>query len=123
MMKKILLVAAITGMFVQGVWAKSDQQIRDEAKNNVITVSQVSDMTEGSGVTLNGQIVKQLAAEEDHFELSDASGSIVIDVDDEVWRPLALKAGDKVQVVGEVDISDEGNRKATVDVLTLERLR
>ncbi|EEZ3767639.1 NirD/YgiW/YdeI family stress tolerance protein, partial [Escherichia coli] len=55
--------------------------------------------------------------------LSDASGSIVIDVDDEVWRPLALKAGDKVQVVGEVDISDEGNRKATVDVLTLERLR
>ncbi|EFI3103979.1 DNA-binding protein, partial [Escherichia coli] len=42
MMKKILLVAAITGMFVQGVWAKSDQQIRDEAKNNVITVSQVS---------------------------------------------------------------------------------
>ncbi|WP_137534678.1 NirD/YgiW/YdeI family stress tolerance protein, partial [Escherichia coli] len=64
-----------------------------------------------------------LAAEEDHFELSDASGSIVIDVDDEVWRPLALKAGDKVQVVGEVDISDEGNRKARVDVLTLERLR
>lgn len=122
-MKKILLVAAITGMFVQGVWAKSDQQIRDEAKNNVITVSQVSGMTEGTGVTLNGQIVKQLAVEEDHFELSDASGSIVIDVDDEVWRPLALKAGDKVQVVGEVDISDEGNRKARVDVLTLERLR
>ncbi|EFF2481449.1 DNA-binding protein, partial [Escherichia coli] len=60
MMKKILLVAAITGMFVQGVWAKSDQQIRDEAKNNVITVSQVSGMTEGTGVTLNGQIVKQL---------------------------------------------------------------
>ncbi|EIG9125223.1 DNA-binding protein, partial [Escherichia coli] len=49
MMKKILLVAAITGMFVQGVWAKSDQQIRDEAKNNVITVSQVSGMTEGTG--------------------------------------------------------------------------
>lgn len=66
-MKKILLVAAITGMFVQGVWAKSDQQIRDEAKNNVITVSQVSGMTEGTGVTLNGQIVKQLAAEEDHL--------------------------------------------------------
>ncbi|MFK0531141.1 hypothetical protein ACISSW_27670, partial [Escherichia coli] len=37
MMKKILLVAAITGMFVQGVWAKSDQQIRDEAKNNPVS--------------------------------------------------------------------------------------
>ena len=28
---------------------------------------------------------------------------MVIDVDDDLWKPMQLKVGDKVRVVGEVD--------------------
>ena len=56
----------------------------------------------------------------DHFQLKDGSGSIDIDVDDDFWKPMGLKAGDQVKVMGEVDT--QSGQSANIDVVKIEKL-
>ncbi|WP_150378136.1 NirD/YgiW/YdeI family stress tolerance protein [Acinetobacter pittii] len=119
-MKKILLTA-LAGFALLGnsaVIAKPDAALLNEATKNVVTVSKVKTLADESGVTLTGTIVKHIAG--DHFELKDATGSIIIDIDDDLWKPLELKAGDKVRVVGEVD--KHRVKPTDIEVFQIERV-
>ncbi|WP_426454364.1 NirD/YgiW/YdeI family stress tolerance protein [Acinetobacter sp. KB005] len=120
-MKKIFL-ATLTGLALLGsnaVFAKPDATLIKEATKNVVTVSKAKTLADESGVTLTGTIVKHIAA--DHFEFKDATGSIVIDIDDDLWKPLQLKAGDKVRVVGEVDTHRV--KPTDIEVFKIERVK
>lgn len=102
------------------VWAKSDLAILKEAKQNRVSIAAAQKLKDETGVTLKGEIVRQLVAQGDEFELKDKTGSIIIDVDDEAWQRLGLKAGDQVEVVGEVDTH---RRKPTdIDVIEIQKL-
>ena len=57
----------------------------------------------------------------DDFELKDSTGTIILDVDDDLWRPLKLKAGDRVHVVGEVDTHRV--KPTDIDVIHIERVK
>ncbi|OTG70972.1 hypothetical protein B9T26_12745 [Acinetobacter sp. ANC 4169] len=102
-MKQMLLVIFISGsMFSTASWAgKSDQVIMTEAAQNMVTVAEAKQLPDETAVTLSGVIVRK--THKDHFELKDSSGKIGIEVDSDLWRPMGLKAGDKVKVMGEVD--------------------
>ena len=120
-MKKIFL-ATLTGLALLGsnaVLAKPDAVLLKEATKNVVTVSKAKTLADESGVTLTGTIVKHIAG--DHFEFKDTTGSIVIDVDDDLWKPLQLKAGDKVRVVGEVDTHRV--KPTDIEVFKIERVK
>lgn len=89
-------------MFSTASWAgKSDQVIMTEAAQNMVTVAEAKQLPDETAVTLSGVIVRK--THKDHFELKDSSGKIGIEVDSDLWRPMGLKAGDKVKVMGEVD--------------------
>ena len=102
-MKQMLLVIFISGsMFSTASWAgKSDQVIMTEAAQNTVTVAEAKQLPDETAVMLSGVIVRK--THKDHFELKDNSGKIGIEVDSDLWRPMGLKAGDKVKVMGEVD--------------------
>lgn len=102
-MKQMLLVIFLSGsMFSTASWAgKSDQVIMTEAAQNMVTVAEAKQLPDETTVTLSGVIVRK--THKDHFELKDSSGKIGIEVDADLWRPMSLKAGDKVKVMGEVD--------------------
>ncbi|MBJ9938070.1 NirD/YgiW/YdeI family stress tolerance protein [Acinetobacter pittii] len=120
-MKKIFFVA-FTGFALLGsgaVMAKADATLIKEATKNVVTVSKAKTLDDESGVTLTGTIVKHIAG--DHFEFKDATGSIVIDIDDDLWKPLELKVGDKVRVVGEVD--KHRVKPTDIEVFQIERVK
>lgn len=120
-MKRIFL-ATLTGLALLGsnaVLAKPDAALLKEATKNVVTVSKAKTLADESGVTLTGTIVKHIAS--DHFEFKDATGSIVIDIDDDLWKPLQLKAGDKVRVVGEVDTHKV--KPTDIEVFQIERVK
>jgi len=120
-MKKIFL-ATFTGLALLGsnaVLAKPDATLIKEATKNVVTVSKAKTLADESGVTLTGTIVKHIAG--DHFEFKDATGSIVIDIDDDLWKPLQLKAGDKVRIVGEVDTHRV--KPTDIEVFKIERVK
>ncbi|ANF82848.1 DNA-binding protein [Acinetobacter sp. NCu2D-2] len=108
-------------MMATTAWAKSDVAIIQEAKTNVVTVAQAHKMKDKTGVTLTGQIVRQITLHEDDFEFRDKTGSIVLDIDDDLWEPLNLKAGDKVRVIGEVDTHIK--KPTEIEVVRIERIK
>lgn len=97
---------------------KSDQMIMNEAAQNTVTVAEAKQLADETAVTLSGVIVKRIRG--DHFQLKDGSGSIDIDVDDDFWKPMGLKAGDQVKVMGEVDT--QSGQSANIDVVKIEKL-
>ena len=68
-------------------------------------------------MTLKGVISKHISG--DDFELKDTTGTMVIDVDDDLSKPMQLKAGDKVRVVGEVDTHRV--KPTDIDVIHIEK--
>ncbi|MQW92602.1 NirD/YgiW/YdeI family stress tolerance protein [Acinetobacter wanghuae] len=114
-------VALSAAMLTPTAWAKTDSAVLKEAKANVVTIAQAKKLKDETGVTLVGQIVRQATADSDDFELKDKTGSIIIDVDDDLWKPLALKAGDKVRVLGEVDTHRA--KPTDIDVIHIERVK
>lgn len=106
-------------MFSTASWAgKSDQMIVNEAAQNTVTVAEAKQLADETAVTLSGVIVKRIRG--DHFQLKDGSGSIDIDVDDDFWKPMGLKAGDQVKVMGKVDT--QSGQSANIDVVKIEKL-
>ncbi|ENX32351.1 TIGR00156 family protein [Acinetobacter colistiniresistens] len=119
-MKKVLLgcgIVVFTGLSTLTWAGKDDHVLLQEAAKNVVTVSQVAKLADETGVTLTGQITKRLQS--DHYEFKDRSGTISVEIDDDLWRQAGLKVGDHVRLVGEVDTH---RYKATdIEVIKIEK--
>ena len=70
-------------------------------------------------MTLKGVISKYISG--DDFELKDTTGTMAIDVDDDLWKPMQLEVGDKVRVVGEVDTHRV--KPTDIDVIHIEKIQ
>ncbi|CAB1220164.1 NirD/YgiW/YdeI family stress tolerance protein [Acinetobacter bouvetii] len=95
-----------------------DHWMMNENGHRMMAVAEVKKLADQTMVMLSGTIVKHLRG--DHFELKDGTGSIDIDVDEDLWRPLALKVGDQVNVMGEVDA--HANKASSIDVMKIEKM-
>ena len=120
-MKKIALLAVIAGSLATSLsaWAgKDDHVIIQEAVNNHVQVAQAIKLADETAVTLTGTLVKQIDAEK--FELKDATGTILLEIDDDISRATPIKVGDKVKVVGEVDT--HSYKPTDIEVVLLEKI-
>ena len=68
---------------------------------DVVTVKQALEMRDDARLSLRGKIVKNLGDETYLFQ--DATGTIEVEIDHEVWRGLNVTPGDAVVISGEVD--------------------
>lgn len=120
-MKKVLLAAITSISLLSGniAFAKSDAALLKEAEKNVVTIAQAKKLSDETGVTLKGVISKHISG--DDFELKDITGTMIIDVDDDLWKPMQLKVGDKVRVVGEVDTHRV--KPTDIDVIHIEKIQ
>lgn len=119
-MNNLVLALLVTGSLLStaSTWAgKSDQMIIAEAAQNSVSVAEAKQLSDETAVTLSGVIVRKM--HEDHFELQDSSGVITLEVDRELWRPMNLKKGDQVKVIGEVDTHN--GQPADIDVVKIGR--
>ena len=99
-------------------WAgKDDHVIVQEAAKNNVSVAQATKLADETGVTLTGQITKHLRS--DHYEFKDKSGTIGIEIDDDIWRKAGLKVGDHVRLVGEVDT--HRHKPTDIEVIKIEK--
>ncbi|MCU4338651.1 NirD/YgiW/YdeI family stress tolerance protein [Acinetobacter dispersus] len=110
-------IVVLTGLSTLTWAGKDDHVIVQEAAKNVVTVSQVAKLKDETGVTLTGQITKHLQS--DHYEFKDQSGTIGIEVDDDIWRQAGLKVGDHVRLVGEVDT--HRYKPTDIEVIRIEK--
>lgn len=119
MQKIILSLSCAAALLISPLaLAKSDQMLIQEAAKNRVTVAQAKTLKDETGVTLTGKIVKHISG--DDFEFEDVSGSIVLDIDNDLWKALQLKAGDKVKVIGEVDT--HRSKPTDIEVIKLQRM-
>lgn len=65
------------------------------------TVEQAKKMPDDSNVVLRGNIEKALGGEK--YVFKDATGSIVVEIDDDDWGGLDVSPKDTVEIRGEVD--------------------
>ncbi|QHH98527.1 NirD/YgiW/YdeI family stress tolerance protein [Acinetobacter dispersus] len=110
-------IVVLTGLSTLTWAGKDDHVIVQEAAKNVVTVSQVAKLKDETGVTLTGQITKHLQS--DHYEFKDQSGTIGIEIDDDIWRQAGLKVGDHVRLVGEVDT--HRYKPTDIEVIRIEK--
>jgi uncharacterized protein (TIGR00156 family) len=52
-------------------------------------VSAIAKLKDETAVTLKGTLLKHL--NEDHYEFSDGTGVILLDIDDDLWKASILK--------------------------------
>lgn len=68
---------------------------------DIVTIQQAKQMRDDAKVVLEGTISRQIGKEKYLFQ--DATGTIVVEIDDEDWNGLTVSPDDRVQIWGEVD--------------------
>ena len=71
------------------------------ARSGALTVEEAKRLRDDSPVQLQGKIVRALGDEK--YVFRDASGEIVVEIDDDVWRGVTVGPDDRVEIRGEID--------------------
>lgn len=85
-----------------------------EGQPRTITVQQALNMADDSMVTLQGKIEKRL--KKDKYMFKDDSGSVVLEIDRDIWNGQTVTPQDTVVITGELD-KDATHTKIDVDRL------
>ena len=75
--------------------------VEDTATDQYTKAVDVENLHDEAFVTLKGKIVTRVGHEKYSFQ--DASGTIIVEIDDDDWRGLSVSATDTVILEGEVD--------------------
>jgi uncharacterized protein (TIGR00156 family) len=86
------------------------------AQAAITTVAAALKANDDTPVVLQGQITKRL--NDEMYEFKDATGTIQVEIDDELWPAQAVSETATVKLTGEVD-RDLTSREVDVDYLEL----
>ena len=75
-------------------------------------------MSDDTPVVLNGQIEKSLGNEK--YQFKDATGTVVVEIDDEDWRGVDVRPENMVTIKGEID-KDMFTTEIDVDSVELKK--
>ncbi|MDR0410093.1 MAG: NirD/YgiW/YdeI family stress tolerance protein [Spirochaetaceae bacterium] len=84
----------------------------------ITTVEQAKKLKDDAQVVLKGTIDKKLGGEK--YLFSDSSGSIIIEIDDHLWRGLSADQNDTLEITGEVD---RGRNKVEIEAHSIKKSR
>ncbi len=113
MMMKALLVAGVIGSTTVAVANTAVNQAA-VAASTPTTVKYALTLKDDSHVQLKGYVVKAIGDEK--YEFRDQTGSITVDIDDELWGGKAISAKTPVTIIGEVDIDYKPAKRVEIDV-------
>lgn len=100
-MIKPFLPALLTLTLSLPVLASEGRPVGPQQGFAPMTVAQVQQARDDSLVEVRGRIIKRLSDEE--YELQDATGTLVVEIDDDLWHGLQVTDQDEVLIQGEVD--------------------
>lgn len=117
-MKKISVLALIAFMPLCGAFAGSGKNMNNNMNSNmnnsypaVWTVTEVVSLPDDTPVVMRGRITKNMG--NNIFVFEDASGTIMMEIDEESWNGNTVRVDDIVTVYGNVD---KGSNYTEVDV-------
>ena len=86
-----------------------------EGEPQISTVKQAMDMADDSMVTLQGKIEKRI--KKDKYVFQDATGTMTVEIDKDIWNGQTVTPQDTVTIGGELD-RDGQHTKLDVEYLT-----
>lgn len=101
-MKKLWIAAILTALTMSTA-AFAQGGFKGPSALSATTVKDAKEMRDDTNVILVGRITKYLGGENYQFE--DATGTITVEIDEDLWRNLTVTPEDKVEIRGEVDKS------------------
>lgn len=117
-MKKISLLALVAFMPLCGAFAGSGKNMHSNMNNSmnnshpaVWTVTEVVSLPDDTPVVMRGRITKNMG--NNIFVFEDASGTIMMEIDEESWNGNTVRVDDVVTVYGNVD---KGSNYTEIDV-------
>ena len=84
------------------------------APTKTTTVKYALSAKDDTKVQLKGYIVKSIGDEK--YQFRDNTGTITVDIDDELWNGRAISAKTPVVIYGEVDIDYKPMKRVEIDV-------
>ena len=122
MMMNTVLAAALMGSIATAAVASNEAVnqpvVNQAAFAKTMTVQQALGMKDDSKVQLKGYVVKAVGDEK--YQFRDSTGSITVEIDDELWQGKPISAKTPVTIIGEVDIDYKPAKRVEFDV---EQLR
>ena len=122
MMMNTVLAAALMGSIATAAVASNEAVnqpvVNQAAFAKTMTVQQALGMRDDSKVQLKGYVVKAVGDEK--YQFRDSTGSITVEIDDELWQGKPISAKTPVTIIGEVDIDYKPAKRVEIDV---EQLR
>ncbi|MGB8483750.1 MAG: NirD/YgiW/YdeI family stress tolerance protein, partial [Acinetobacter bohemicus] len=77
-------------------------------------VKQALTLKDDTKVQLKGYVVKAVGDEK--YQFRDNTGTITVDIDDELWHGKPISAKTPVTLIGEVDIDYKPAKRVEIDV-------
>lgn len=111
MIKSVLIAAIATTVTLP---AMANDVVNESAFARTVTVKQALTMRDDSNVQLKGYVVKSVGDEK--YQFRDSTGSITVEIDDELWMGRPISAKTPVTIVGEVDIDYKPTKRVEIDV-------
>ena len=122
MMMNTVLAAALMGSIATAAVASNEAVnqpvVNQAAFAKTMPVQQALGMKDDSMVPLKGYVVKAVGDEK--YQFRDSTGSITVEIDDELWQGKPISAKTPVTIIGEVDIDYKPAKRVEIDV---EQLR
>ena len=79
-----------------------------------VNVKQVYQLADDTHVQIKGYVVKALGDE--NYQFRDATGTITVEIDDELWQGKGVSAKTLVTIQGEIDVDYTPLKKVEIDV-------
>lgn len=111
-MKKLAILAFSMLIAISALAQTGGGFVGPGAGGSATTVQQALSMRDDTPVVLTGKIVSSLGDEKYLFR--DATGEIIIEIDDDDWRGITVTPDATLEIVGEVD--KEFMDKTKIDV-------
>lgn len=115
-MNMISKAALITSLVGASTFALANTAINQTAiaPTTTTSVKQALTLKDDSKVQLKGYVVKSVGDEK--YQFRDTTGSITVDIDDELWQGKPVNATTPVTLIGEIDIDYKPAKRVELDV-------
>lgn len=115
-MNMISKAALITGLVGATTFAIANTAVNQAAiaPTATTTVKQALTLKDDTKVQLKGYVVKAVGDEK--YQFRDNTGTITVDIDDELWQGKPVNAKTPVTITGEVDIDYKPAKRVEIDV-------
>ena len=83
-------------------------------QTKTVTVKTALGLADDTKVQLKGYVVKAIGDEK--YQFRDSTGSITVDIDDDLWQGKAVSAKTLITIRGEVDVDRVPQKRVEIDV-------